>query len=71
MHALVTATRQNCLPEIENDDGASVWKVDRLWISAMGVERIRDPRCSAWGHGWPIMQRETCAAAGPREKHAV
>ena len=38
MHAVVTATRQNWHPEIESDDGASVWNDDRLWIGVVGVE---------------------------------
>ena len=34
----MTATRQNSRPEIESDDGASVWNVEKLWIGMVGVE---------------------------------
>lgn len=55
----------NWAPEIECDDGASVWNVDRLWIGAVGCRR----HGPVWGGGWPVMQREAleacCVTARP------
>lgn len=63
MHAPVTATRQNLLPEIESDDSA----VDRRG----GRRGIRVPVAVRWGRWLANNATRSLPSRPLREKHAV